>query len=382
MSLIRIGDRGPAVAEVRARLARLGLLPGSRFAEESLQRDRLRQGPLEQEDNPAAWSTTQLISADFDEEVEAAVRTFQRERGITADGIVGPETFRRLEEARWQLGDRALAYAAGHPTSGEDVLELQSRLNAMGFSCGKEDGSFGPATDRAVREFQSNLGLRSDGVCGPNTYRSLGQLRRTVGQESSQEVRDRIALQNTRTGIQGKIVVLDPGATSANPSIEACRLCADVAGRLERRLIPLGAHVVVTTPIASGDTSPPEEADRARICNELNADLVISLTAFSQQHEPTGISAYYFGRDGGSHSVPGKMMAAMLLEELAAGNPLASAGPQPRTWDILRNTRMPAVRIAIGNTGDVNDSGALSQPQHLDSLASVMNDTIVRFFAP
>ena len=76
------------------------------------------------------------------------------------------------------------------------------------------------------------------------------------------------------------------------------------------------------------------------------------------------------------------MMAAMLLEELAAGNPLASEGPQPRTWDILRNTRMPAVRIAIGNTGDVNDSGALSQPQHLDSLASVMTDTIVRFFAP
>ena len=382
MSLIRIGDRGPAVAEIRARLARLGLLPGSRFAEESLQRDRLRQGPLAQEDNPAAWSTTQLISADFDEEVEAAVRAFQQERGITADGIVGPETFRRLEEARWQLGDRTLAYAPGHPTSGEDVLELQSRLNAMGFSCGKEDGSFGPATDRAVRDFQNNLGLRADGVCGPNTYRSLGQPRRTVGQESSQEVRDRIELQNARTGIQGKIIVLDPGAASANPSIEVGQLCADIAGRLERRLIPLGAHVVVTTPLASGETLPAEEGARAQICNELSADLVISLTAFSQQHEPTGVNTYYFGRDGGSHSVPGKMMATMLLEEITAANPATGAGPQPRTWDILRNTRMPAVRIAVGNTADAADAVALAQASHLDSLAGTMTATIVRFFAP
>ncbi len=133
-TLIRRGDRGPAVAEVRARLARLGLLPGSRVAELESERDRLRSGPLEQVTEPADWETTQLISADFDDAVEFAVRRFQQERGITVDGIVGPETFRRLEEARWQLGDRVLSFAADRPTIGEDVHELQNRLNAKGFS--------------------------------------------------------------------------------------------------------------------------------------------------------------------------------------------------------------------------------------------------------
>ena len=252
----------------------------------------------------------------------------------------------------------------------------------MGFACGKEDGTFGAETDRAVREFQSNLGLRSDGVCGPSTYRSLGQLRRTVGQESSQEVRDRIALQNAKTGIQGKVIVLDPGSASANPSMDAGLLSVEVAGRLERRLIPLGAQVIITTPLTPSDEEPPEEAARAKICNELSADLVISLTSFNQEHEPTGVNAYYFGRDGGSHSVPGKLMATMLLERLGEDTGRPWTEPQPRTWDILRHTRMPAVRISLGNTHDPSDAVALSESAQLDDVAGRVAETVVRFFAP
>ena len=67
-ALLRRGDVGPAVAEVRARLAWLGLC----------------------NDDAADVQT-------FDDELDRAVRAFQQERGITVDGIVGPHTFRRLE---------------------------------------------------------------------------------------------------------------------------------------------------------------------------------------------------------------------------------------------------------------------------------------------
>ena len=50
---------------------------------------------------------------------------------------------------------------------GEDVSELQSRFNALGFDSGKVDGIFGPNSEHAVLEFQSNRFLAEDGKAGP-----------------------------------------------------------------------------------------------------------------------------------------------------------------------------------------------------------------------
>ena len=96
--------------------------------------------------------------------MDAAVRAFQQQQGLNVDGIVGPETFRRLEEVRWRLGDRVLSYSAGHMLIGEDALALQRRLTDMGFDSGRVDGIFGPSTDHALRDFQRNVGLEPDGV--------------------------------------------------------------------------------------------------------------------------------------------------------------------------------------------------------------------------
>ncbi len=63
--------------------------------------------------------------------------------------------------------------------SGEGVAELQRALNARGWSL-EEDGKFGPATERAVREFQGATGAEADGVVGPET---VGKLRSSAGQQ-------------------------------------------------------------------------------------------------------------------------------------------------------------------------------------------------------
>ncbi len=58
---------------------------------------------------------------------------------------------------------------------GEVVEVMQILLDLRGFACadGGADGSFGPATEKAVRAFQQANGLVVDGICGPKTWSKL-----------------------------------------------------------------------------------------------------------------------------------------------------------------------------------------------------------------
>ncbi|MBI5515778.1 MAG: peptidoglycan-binding protein [Deltaproteobacteria bacterium] len=56
---------------------------------------------------------------------------------------------------------------------GSTVRELQQALVDNGYDI-DVDGDFGPATDAAVKDFQSSNGLDADGVVGPNTWAALG----------------------------------------------------------------------------------------------------------------------------------------------------------------------------------------------------------------
>lgn len=58
---------------------------------------------------------------------------------------------------------------------GPDVIELQERLNKLGFGTLKLDGVYGPKTVQAVAEFQRSEGLQSDGVVGKETWEALGE---------------------------------------------------------------------------------------------------------------------------------------------------------------------------------------------------------------
>jgi peptidoglycan hydrolase-like protein with peptidoglycan-binding domain len=55
---------------------------------------------------------------------------------------------------------------------GDTVVFVQERLNLLGFPVGT-DGMFGPATEAAVKEFQTSRGLEADGFVGPNTWNAL-----------------------------------------------------------------------------------------------------------------------------------------------------------------------------------------------------------------
>jgi len=138
VQLLRRGKhRFPPVAEVQTALVGLDLLTGAH--EESV----------------------------YDDATEHAVRLFQQRRGLSVDGIVGPETYRAINAAKFRLGDRLLSLSSGHPFVGDDVAALQDRLLELGFDAGRPDGVFGARTESALRSFQREYGLLPDGSCGP-----------------------------------------------------------------------------------------------------------------------------------------------------------------------------------------------------------------------
>src|SRR5207249_5374799 len=100
---------------------------------------------------------------------------------------------------------------------GDDVRTLQSSLNLLGFDAGREDGIFGDRTDRALREFQRNVGLPADGIAGATTLEALVRLRPVGPGPGRSTVREREALRRLSVTLQSARIALDPGHGPADP---------------------------------------------------------------------------------------------------------------------------------------------------------------------
>ncbi len=103
---------------------------------------------------------TTTADGDFGSGTKAAVQAFQADHGLTADGVAGQQTF------------GALVVTVRQGDNGAAVQALQVQLNKYGNGL-STDGAFGPATDSAVRSFQSSHGLGVDGIAGSQTWQAL-----------------------------------------------------------------------------------------------------------------------------------------------------------------------------------------------------------------
>lgn len=101
------------------------------------------------------------VTADgiFGQGTEAALIAWQKENGLSADGIAGPDTFTHMG-----LHELVLLH---RPIRGEMVKKLQEALGV------DADGVFGPGTESAVKKFQAEHGLDADGIAGPQTLALL-----------------------------------------------------------------------------------------------------------------------------------------------------------------------------------------------------------------
>lgn len=352
---VALGATGPVVAEVRSRLVRLGYLSDG--------------------------------GSVFDERTDLAVRAFQQARGLSVDGTVDAITFRHLEEARWRFGDRVLWFSAAHPHAGDDVEDLQRRLSDLGFGLGRVDGIFGTRTDGALREFQRNFGMVADGTCGLNTVQALQRLARAVRGGAPEQLWDEHAHETNRTGIADKMIVVDPGhggpdAGVGGHGLTEAVIAEDLARRIEGRLAAIGTQVLITRPPSRLLDRDIPEAQRAATANEVAADLVISLHADrSSSDRAHGAATYFYGSQR-NKSALGERFAEIVQREIMRRTDLVDCGSHGKTWDLLRLTRMPAVRVEVGYLTNSGDAARLGQPRFRDTLAEAIAAAAVSFFSP
>ena len=160
-STIRLNDTGEPVGEVQAKLKELGYYAGD-------------------------------ITKKYDTATRSAVTAFQKKNGLKADGLAGMATRTLLESGTALPADATATPKPGaEPTpaptqtweipkstvkngsEGADAKKVQTRLKELGYYQGKVDGKFGRASMNALKNFQTNNGLKADGVAGKDTYTKL-----------------------------------------------------------------------------------------------------------------------------------------------------------------------------------------------------------------
>jgi len=351
--LLRRGDRGPEVSTLRTLLERAGALDPNQLAPEP-----------------------QL----FDHALDQAVRGFQQDRGLVADGIVGRQTALQLDGARWQLGDRVLLLTAGHWMRGDDVSALQERMVVLGVHAGPVDGIFGPVTEASLRELQRGLGLPADGICGPPTFDALGALNRSVSGGDAWALRSRGWVAMAGVSLTGKTVVLDPGPGQEVGPYGGTEsdISYDVAARLAERLRGVGATVTLTR----DPQETPATPDRVALAESVGADLVISLlTEAHPSPIASGVATYYWGGGRvGQHSATGEQLAGLIQREITARTDLLDDRSHPCSYDLVRLTRMPAVIVSLGYLTNPDDARRLGQADFRETLAEAVLFAVQRLY--
>ncbi len=297
MRLYHQGDRGAPVRDVQERLAALGF-------------------------ECAPDELGVFGAATFD-----AVLEFQSSRGIPPDGIVGPETWKSLVEAGYRLGDRML-YHRVPMMRGDDVAELQARLNSLGFDSGKVDGVFGPDTLKGLLDFQHNRHMAEDGIAGVTVAEELRLVDMATQKQGREAVRERQWLETLPRSIAGQHIYLDPECRSPEEAAQTWSAAAEARTDIQN----MGGRPTISRSV---DTTPPP-LFRAQKSRRMDVDIVVGFAIAEQSEE--GI--FYFSSEH-SESQAGRAIAEHL------GTRLAVVRPAGRVLPILKETRAPAVVLSL-----------------------------------
>lgn len=110
----------------------------------------------------------------FGFQTEKAVRQFQIDSNLSADGIIGPLTWEKLEDPTIVISSSYPGNIIGMGARGDNVLKIQRELIRRGYNVpGGADGQYGSGCRETVKKFQGDNGLEIDGVVGKRTWDTL-----------------------------------------------------------------------------------------------------------------------------------------------------------------------------------------------------------------
>jgi N-acetylmuramoyl-L-alanine amidase len=315
------GNAGEPVADLQGRLTALGIEP------------------------------TGDVTGSYGEGTADSVRHFQRTRGLKAHGTCDQMTWAALVEAGYRLGDRML-YRRTPMQRGDDVAALQRQLSTFGFYSGLIDGIFGDMTAAAVATFQRNVGLPVDAVLGPRTLHELERVRSPSGADDLvSPVRERLVHTASRALSGARIAIGEEGGFAAG--VAALSRALSAAGAL-----PISLH----------------HPDGSHIAAEANA--VDALVYVGLQLDPSSSSCRTsFYRGFRYESDVSRRLAELIQSVLPKQLGLTDDGALGMALPILRETKMPAVLIEVGDPAVVVQHTGLLAAVIVNSLTSWMSMT-------
>lgn len=110
----------------------------------------------------------------FGFQTEKAVRQFQIDNSLSADGIIGSLTWEKLEDSTIVISSSYPGSIIGMGARGDNVVKIQRELIRRGYNVpGGADGQYGSGCRETVKKFQGDNGLEIDGVVGKRTWDTL-----------------------------------------------------------------------------------------------------------------------------------------------------------------------------------------------------------------
>ena len=146
------------------------------------------------------------ITGNFGAKTETAVKRFQEENGLTADGVAGTKTLNAIAAAVARKGGTPASGGSAGTTlklnsQGTKVSQLQTDLKQLGYYYAEITGNFGAKTEAAVKAFQKAKGLTADGVAGPKTLNAIAAAVDKAGGSSSGSSSTNMKLGSTGTAV-------------------------------------------------------------------------------------------------------------------------------------------------------------------------------------
>ena len=260
------------------------------------------------------------------------MRAFQRHRGLHEHGRCDEVTWLALVESTWRPGDRPLRLVAPH-LRGDDVGWLQTALGRLGFDCGRVDGIFGPATARALEDFQRDCGLDADGVCGPATVRAL-------------------EINAVRTGTGPGVAVIREleQLNAVGASLQQLRVVVGQFGGLGT----LARHVARTLRQQGARVITADELDPSLHAAAANRYAATVYLGFEPRTDGGADIAYY--ATAGFESQGGRALAERLCDAFVGSAQVSGAQAHGMRLPVLRETRMTAVVCSLGPVQRIVDA--------------------------
>ena len=146
------------------------------------------------------------ITGNFGAKTETAVKRFQEESGLTADGVAGTKTLNAIAAAVARKGGTPASGGSTGTTlklnsQGTKVSQLQTDLKQLGYYYAEITGNFGAKTEAAVKAFQKAKGLTADGVAGTKTLNAIAAAVDKAGGSSSGSSSTNMKLGSTGTAV-------------------------------------------------------------------------------------------------------------------------------------------------------------------------------------